>query len=228
MPAAIETRRRLPGARLLVGQRVLRRRVRWRAVRVRCVAVTRTSGARLSSSEWTDIRIVLAEDNYLVREGIRLLIEAGGARAGGRVRGPRLAPGGCRGRSPTWCSPTSACRRRAPTRACGPRSAPRQPPDDRRGRAQPVRRARLRAGPARKGLEGRAYLLKERVSDVGELLGPSARSPGAGRSSTPRWSRCWWRPDRGQGVADRPAHPARRRSWPRWPRARTTPPSPRR
>ena len=61
------------------------------------------------------IRLVLAEDHYLVREGLRRLLETRArVRGRGRVRRPRLAARRGRARSSrTSSSPTSACRRAA-------------------------------------------------------------------------------------------------------------------
>ena len=80
-----------------------------------------------------------------------------------------------------------------------------------------------------RGPTGRAYLLKERVSDVDQLRrAPSARSPRGGSVIDPkvvealvdaRAPRPTSRPSTG-------SRPASGRSWRRWPRARTTPPSP--
>ena len=76
------------------------------------------------------------------------------------------------------------------------------------------------------GSAGRAYLLKERVASVDELARAIRAVAGGGRSST-RWSWTSWSGP-GPGISS-PAWPTsprgKPRSWPRWPRARATPPS---
>ena len=77
-------------------------------------------------------------------------------------------------------------------------AAARDPPEPRRRRAQPVRRTRLRARAARAAApSGRAYLLKERVSDVDQLVGAIREVAARRLGDRPaRSSRRWSRPAR--------------------------------
>ena len=101
---------------------------------------------------------------------------------------------------------------------------------DRRRRAQPVRRARLRARAARAGSEGRAYLLKERVHDRGQLRGGDRGGRRRRLGHRPQDRRAAGRRQAARRAlaAGRRSPRASARSWPRSPRARATPRSPRR
>ena len=119
------------------------------------------------------MRVVFADDNYLVREGVAgLLAEVAGDRArrdGGRSR--RAAPRRSRRTGPTRCSPTSGClppsRPRASTRRSGSAPSSRAPgvvvlsqyvEDD------------YAFDLLSDGVAGLGYLLKERVTQVDELV----------------------------------------------------------
>ena len=74
------------------------------------------------------VRVVVADDSVLLREGIvRLLEEAGFEVVGQAGDADELLRKVAR-TSPTWRSWTSACRPRTPTTACAPRSDPRELP----------------------------------------------------------------------------------------------------
>ena len=117
------------------------------------------------------LRVVLADDSVLLREGIARLLEERGLRGGrpGRQRRRPAAPGR-RSRSPTWRSSTSACRRRTPTRACRRRSEIRERYP---GVGVLVLSQYVEAEYALELLgesaEGVGYLLKDRVADVGRV-----------------------------------------------------------
>ena len=117
------------------------------------------------------IRIVLAEDEYLVREGLRRLLETrdelevtsvcgdldslldavDAERPDVVVTDIRMPPGNT-------------------TRESRPRPAARDEPRGRRRRAQPVRDSGYVLALLEGGCEGRAYLLKERVNDLDQLV----------------------------------------------------------
>ena len=119
------------------------------------------------------IRLVLADDHYLVREGIRRLLETQ----------PDLEVVAVCGDLDSLLAAVEAERPdvvvtdiRMPPDGIdegiqAARAPPRDAPADRRGRAEPVRRAALRARAARGRDARRAYLLKERVDDVEQLVG---------------------------------------------------------
>lgn len=76
-------------------------------------------------------------------------------------------------------------------RATSVRPAPRVQPGPRSRGPLPVRRARLRPGPARCGLRAPRLPAEGSGSRIPISSGrPSARSSGTARSSIPRWSRC--------------------------------------
>ncbi len=108
------------------------------------------------------IRVVLADDHYLVREGVRRLLETVPSSRSSRLRRPRRAVRRRGGRScRTSSSPTSACRRRGVDEGIQAAERLRESaPGDRRRRAEPVRRAALRAGAAR-ARDGTARLSAE-------------------------------------------------------------------
>ena len=135
------------------------------------------------------IRVVLAEDNYLVREGLRRLLETRPeVEVVASVRQPRVAPRRGRGaRHRTSSSPTSGCLRRGSTRASRRRGSC--------GRARPgvgvvVLSQYTEPGYAlallEDGSEGRAYLLKERIEDVDELVAAITAVAGGGSVIDPK------------------------------------------
>ena len=126
------------------------------------------------------IRLVLADDHYLIREGVGRCSSpprttsswSPPARTSTRCWRPSTST------TPTWWSPTSGCRPPAPTRGCALASTLRRDPSRHRRRGpQPVRRTRLRARPARRGLRG-AGLPAE---------GAGVRRRRAGRTPSGRW-----------------------------------------
>ena len=139
------------------------------------------------------VRVVIGEDEALLREGLVLVLRARGDRGRRQRRGRRRA-------SSTWShrhrpdlrrSPTSGCPRPTPTTGCARRCASaRRGAGDRGRRAVPARPAPLRrascSASARRGV---GYLLKQRIADVvGLLPTTSAASPPAAPCSIPRWS----------------------------------------
>ncbi len=89
------------------------------------------------------VRVVIAEDSVLLREGLaRLLADAGFDVVGAVRRRRRAAAQGAQLRARRRRSSTSGCRRPTPTRGCGPRSRSARRHPRRRARALAVRRAR--------------------------------------------------------------------------------------
>ena len=117
------------------------------------------------------LRAVIAEDNYLVREGLRRLLEDSG-----RSRSwPASAARSCSTRSGgwprRWCSPTSGCRRATTWRASR-RPTPSGPSTRAPAcRAVPAhRRLATRWRLFADGSAGLGYLLKDRVGDLEDLV----------------------------------------------------------
>ena len=139
--------------------------VAWRVVSPPGAGNARHGGA--------SVRVVIAEDQALLREGLGRLFEDAGhevvGRGGGR-RGPARARSA--GTSPIWRSSTCACRRRSPTRACARRS----------GCATPTRASACWCSPSTSRPRGRRARL------AGRLRLP-AEGPGAGRGRLPRRGR---------------------------------------
>ena len=153
------------------------------------------------------IRVLIAEDNALLREGCGPPDRARRRHRARRDRAPTSpsCSSAVEEHRPTSSSPTSACRRPAPTRASGPPRDLREHPP-RLGVVVLSQYAEpgVRAGPARaRAPSGRAYLLKERVADVDELLG-------AIREVARR--RLGHRPQGRRGARRGPSEPPRRRS----------------
>ena len=117
------------------------------------------------------VRVAIAEDSLLLRDGlVRLLTSAGMEVAAQCGRADELLVGSAPTRR-TWSSWTSGCRRRTPTRACGPRcTSARSSPAS----AVLVLSQYLELGLATRLLgesaDGAGYLLKDRVSDVDEFV----------------------------------------------------------
>ena len=118
------------------------------------------------------LRVVIADDSYLVREALTHLLDSDPrvdlvASARTAVNWPRRS----RRRSPTWSSPTSACRRQATRRAsCSPTGCATATREI--GVVVVSQYADPRYGLALldKGSDGRAYLLKDRLRDREHLL----------------------------------------------------------
>ena len=124
------------------------------------------------------MRVVVADDSVLLREGLQLLLaEAGHEVVGAVGDGPAFVAAMLEHRR-TSASSTSGCRRATPTRGCGPRS--------RYAAAWPDARIMVLSQYVEvsyaddllaAGDGGVGYLLKDRVSDLDDFL---AR-PGDGR-----------------------------------------------
>ena len=139
------------------------------------------------------MRVVIAEDSVLLREGLARLLADGGIEVVAQV-----------GDGPGLVAAVDAHR---PDLAVVDVRMPPSHTDEGLQAAMEVRRRApatailvlsqyveeryatdLLAG----GAQGVGYLLKDRVADVGEFLAPSAASATAAPPSTPRWSpSCW-------------------------------------
>ena len=149
------------------GQRGARLRTEGRA---RLAAARRTAGPAMS------LRVVIAEDQALLRQGIvRLLDDAGFEASAEAADAPDLLRRSrCTG--PTSRSSTCRCRRTTPTTACARRCRSARPIRASAGSGPlPVRRGALRRRPDRRRRRGLGYLLKDRVTDFTGSPTPSAR-----------------------------------------------------
>ena len=118
------------------------------------------------------LRVVFADDNYLVREGVAaLLAEVDDIELVDTVADPQSLLKSVASTSPTPCSPTSGCRRRTPPRASTPpsRSAPSTPSIGVVVLSQYVEED-YAFELLEDGVAGLGYLLKERVSQLDELV----------------------------------------------------------
>ena len=140
------------------------------------------------------MRVVLADDALLLREGVARLL----AEAGFEVVGQSATPTSCsrrrRARRPTSRSSTSACRPPTPTKACAPRARSARRTRSRDRDPLPARRRRRRDGAARRE-RGRPRLHAQgerrrprefagavrRVADGGSALDPTIVSQLLGR-----------------------------------------------
>ena len=138
-----------------------------------CRSPSQPTVRRTALDESGTLRVVIAEDNYLVREGLRRLLEDSGeidvvASIGQRDRAARR---GAAARRRTRCSPTSACRRATTWRASRP--------------ARDIRAAHPETGVVvlsqhadesyalalfADGSAGLGYLLKDRIGDLEDLV----------------------------------------------------------
>ena len=129
------------------------------------------------------IRVVVADDSYLVREASPASSTPKTTSRGGCRRLVRRAVALVDDSHPTSSSPTSACRRRAPTKASGRRPGFRAEPPGRPASScsasspSPSYALALLEG----GSDGRAYLLKDRVADADDLV-DAVRAVAAGGS----------------------------------------------
>ena len=157
------------------------------------LAVESPPGRRHPRRRGDPVRVVIAEDSVLLREGLaRVLAEAGFEVVGAGRRRRRALPTRSRRTSPTSRSSTSACRRRRRTRAPARRATIRGASIPSVGDPPPLAGRR---GPHALELfseqpEGFGYLLKDRVLEVDDFLDArAARRRAAARRSTRRWSR---------------------------------------
>ena len=169
------------------------------------------------------LRVVIAEDSVLLREGLTRLIEESGATVSRRRATARRScarPSSIAPTCPWW---TSGCRRPSATRACGPRSRRAGSSRDADPRAQPVRGAPVRER-APRGPRRAAWATCSRTASptCATSWTPCAGWPPAAPRSTRRSSPSSW-----SGAARTTGCPRSRRasgrSWPRWPRAARTP-----
>ena len=160
------------------------------------------------------LRVVVAEDNLL---GPRGHYQA--ARAPGRASTScgvcgdlrRTARDGRRRSRPTWSSPTSACRRPAPTRASAPRWRCGLAPRRRRRRARQYVEPAYALALLERGSEGRGVPAKERVSDAGQIVHAIEEVARGGSVIDPMVVEALGRRSARVGVAARTAHATRAR-----------------
>ena len=136
------------------------------------------------------MRVVLADDSVLLREGIARLLEDAGFEVVGQAGTARSCCSRCAPTRPTSRSSTSGCRRPTPTRACGPRSEIREKHPETgvlvlSQYVEPDYALELLAESA----EGVGYLLKDRVADVDEFAAAVRRVGEGGSALDPRSSR---------------------------------------
>ena len=129
------------------------------------------------------MRVVLADDSVLLREGIARLLEEAGFEVVGQADNPDAAAAEgalVQPRRRDRRHPDAAdAHRRGPARRAGD---PRAHPGHRRARALAVRRAEYALDLLSESAEGVGYLLKDRVSDIGEFAA-AVRRVGEGGSA---------------------------------------------
>ena len=173
-----------------------RRRARLRAARAgrprrgarRPAARLQPPGHRHHGDRGAAVRVVIADDNLLVRKGIAALLTDAGIDVAARGRRPRTS---CStpspSTSPTSRSSTSACRPPRPTRGSSPRtrSASATPASRSSSCRQHVEHGVatrvLAEDPARLG-----YLLKDRVTDIDDFVGTLRRVAAGGTALDPQ------------------------------------------
>ena len=150
------------------------------------VSVSSPPGKGTAVRRGAAMRVVIAEDQALLREGLRRLFEDAGHEVVAAVDdADRLRGAVSASTSPTSPSSTCACRRRTPTRACARRAG-----SARRTRtvgvfvlSQHIETAGA-VGLVSQG--GFGYFLKDRVLDVGEFLDAAQRVARGGSALDPR------------------------------------------
>ena len=112
------------------------------------------------------VRVVFADDNYLVREGVAgLLDEAAEVELLETVADPVALLAAVASTGPTRCSPTSGCRPPSPPRASRPPSgSARSSPRPACSCSRSTSRTTTPSTCSSDGVEGLGYLLKERVT----------------------------------------------------------------
>ena len=168
------------------------------------------------------LRVVIAEDSVLLREGLTRLIEESGCEVVAKVGdGPAFVrrPWSTGPTSPSW---TSGCRPPSATRASAPRS--------RRAGSSRGRRCSCSASTwsgstrrscSRTAAGGVGYLLKDRVADVREFVDALRRVAAGGTALDPEVvAQLVVRAPPDDRLTGSPR--ASGRCWPRWPRAART------
>ena len=133
------------------------------------------------------MRVVLAEDLYLLRDGLIRLLEAHGFEIVAAVdNGPELRRGAARAPARTSPSSTYGCRRRSPTRGCRPRS---RPAGEVPGLPVLVLSQHVEQLYARElladGAGGVGYLLKDRVFNADQFIDAVRRVAAGGTAMDP-------------------------------------------
>ena len=117
------------------------------------------------------MRVVIADDSVLLREGLARVLAEGGFEVVAQAGDADELATRCDGSSPTSRSSTSACRRRRPTRARARRSSSgRSIPRSGSSLLSQVVEARARARALQRAPGGFGYLLKDRVLEIDDFL----------------------------------------------------------
>ena len=149
---------------------------------------SRASPAAARSQRRDPMRIVIADDAALVREGVARLLTRTGSRSSTRSATPMRSSGAFATNGPTWPSSTSACPRPTRTKGSAHAGDPLAVPGDGSARALAAPRARVRAAARGGRPEAVGYLMKERVGRVQQLLDALQRVEPVNASSTKRSS----------------------------------------
>ena len=142
-------------------------------------------------SEFMTVRVVFADDNFLVREGLTgLLMETAGIDLVATVGDPDALLAAVASTVPTPCSPTSGCRLRSPPRASTPRSGSGSSTPTRGSSSSPsTSRRTTPSSCSRTGWPGSATCSRSGSRRSTSWSAHCRKSPAAG----PRWTRRWSR-----------------------------------
>ena len=130
------------------------------------------------------MRVVIAEDQVLLREGLARLFEDGGHQVVASLGDADGLLAAIAEHDPTSSSSTSACRRPSPTRARAPRGDQGDPPD--LGVLVLSQHIETTHAVELVTLGGFGYLLKDRVLEVGEFLAAAERVAQGGSALDPK------------------------------------------
>ena len=132
------------------------------------------------------IRVAIAEDSAILRDGLVQLLADRGFEITGAVSDPEASAQSVDRDCPTWPWSTSACRRPSPTRACGP---PSSCAGATRGSASCCSPSTSRPATPPScwptDAAGIGYLLKDRVADVSDFVEALVRVASGGTALDP-------------------------------------------
>ena len=132
------------------------------------------------------MRVVIADDSVLLREGIVRLLDEAGFEVVGQAGDAEDLLRKVGAHKPDVASSTSACRRRTPTRACARRSrSAASCPDRGCSCSRSTSRRRYALELLGDAAEGVGYLLKDRVADVDAFLDAVRRVAEGGSALDP-------------------------------------------